>query len=391
MPQALEVPTFTYGTYTSLDGEDVVFTDDLMRDLVKNTNYAIAVKALTPPVGYDTINNDGTYAHRGTEAHAHVTAAKFRNGVVTLELSKPSEQFRSDVKEGRRLRVSGEFNPKFSYTDASGKKIDVGPTIVGLAALGRHRPALKNPSIVPLSDLNFGESIAPADAYATREELRKSGFVAQTLADGKYAFSEINVDPIIFGEQEQGMTDAEIQAAIDAKMKPLNEKITTLEGENTKLKGDVLKFSETSKREGAAKSFCEKLATDRKATAPLPVLFTEKLETILADPTLTDAQITLIKSLAESAPGAYVGGKSKDADDKDADGDDKAEPKALAKLKPRDFAEMSSNPDAEARIEAGIIAFGEFQKDAYKGAENNSLAQIERLRRHIEHRDLGTN
>ncbi len=381
----LEIPTFTYGKYRALDGTEVEFTDDLMRTLEKNTNFAIAAGALTPPVGYDEIDENGKYKHRSTDAHAHVTGVKFRNGVVHLALSKPSETFRNDVREGRRLRYSGEFHPDFRYTDKSGKEVRVGPTVVGLAALGRFRPALKNPSLVPLSELHFSESLSAADAWSTREELRNSGFVAQTFADGQYAFSEIEIDPNVFGEpKEQHMTDAEINAAIAAGIKAA---MAPVEAKNAELEGQLKKFSETAKLETAAKQFCETFAGDRKQQGQvLPKGFMDQGALMLSDPSYNDGQREAIKTLIRLAPAAMVragrGDETPTGENVPTD-----EPKALSELRPKHFANMD-DPANQAKVDAAIVAFAEFRPDAFKDLKDNPVAQLRVVQQYITARDV---
>lgn len=449
MLDELEIPTFTYGTYPALDGTEVTFTDELMSQLEKNTNDLIAKKVLTPPVGYDEIDEHGKYKHRGTEAHAHVTGVTFKNGVVKLALGKPSETFRKDVKDGRRLRVSGEFHPNFKYNDSEGKEITVGPTIVGLAALGRHRPALKNPSLVPLSDLPFSE-IPAAVASAAREELKRGGFVSQTLADGRFAFAEIEVrafgedhavDDVVIvttnrngnrgrkgkiaairtgtfyavdtgedfpgiirwlasdemvaddgavqlGEEEHEMTlTPEMQQAINAAVAAATE---PLKAKNVELEGQLKQFSETSKRETAALQFREKFEKDRKdAGAALPVLYLDALQAILADTSYSDAQLAQIKSFAALTPGAFVGaGRAGEGKGKEGEAPTD-EPKALAAVKPRHLASLE-DPQTQKIVADGLAAFAEFKPDAVKGLENDPKARVRRLAEYVNERDNGT-
>lgn len=402
MPEPLEVPVFTYGTYRSLTGEDVQFTDAFMRELARNTSAVIAAKALTPPVGYDEIDESGNYKHRGTDAHAHITGVRYRNGVLSVQLSKPSETFVRDVKDGRRLRCSGEFNPAFEYTDAAGKKVKVGPTIVGLAALGRFRPALKNPSLVPLSELNFGEGVSAADAIFARQELTERGFVAHHCADNRYAFSEIEIDPAKFeGETHMPMTaeeKAELKSmmsdAVDKATAPLNTKIDALTRENETLKGDVKKFSEASKRESATAAYIETYTADRKAKgAPLGKIAIDHLTEVLNDPECSDALAKKVKSFAENVPGAFVakpknegGGKGNEGVEGKGTDEPGDEPAALSKLKPRHFADVAAH---EALIDAGVQAFAEAFPDKVKGVEGNATALLERTRQYVRQRDLG--
>jgi hypothetical protein len=388
----LEIPTFTYGKYRALDGTEVEFTDDLMRTLEKNTNFAIAAGALTPPVGYDEIDENGKYKHRSTEAHAHVTGVKFRNGVVHLALSKPSETFRNDVREGRRLRYSGEFHPDFRYTDKSGKEVRVGPTVVGLAALGRFRPALKNPSLVPLSELPFSESLSAADAWSTREELRNSGFVAQTFADGQYAFSEIEIDPNLFGEpKEQHMPmTAEEKAELAALMKTTADAATApLLTKIAEQDAQIKKFSETSQLKTEAHAFCETFASDRKAQGVvLPKLFIQQGEKMLSDPSYTPAQRADIQTLMQQAPAAMVRGGRGD-DDKGGSNANPDEPKALSELRPKHFA-TREDPASQQKIVDGLVAFSEFKPDAFKGIDGDPVAQTAKLHAYITTRDTAS-
>lgn len=392
MPELL-VPHFTYGTYQSADGTPVKFDDALMRQIDRNTNFAVRAKILSPPLTYDAIDEDGRYLHnsaKSTDAHGTVTRAVYENGVLKFGLA-PSSTLLNDIRDLKRLRVSGVVDMKYWYNDASGKRVELGPTLIATTALGAKRPAMRNEKIVPLQDLVFSEDTTPVDAFYAREELRKSGFVAQTLADGNYAFSEIDVDPHAFGEpsrQEQGMTDEQIQAAIASGIKavtaPLEAKLAEQAAQNLKLTEQVRSFSETSKREGEAHAFCEKFRAARAKTAPLNQLSMERLEDLLSDPEMTPGTITKLKAFAESLPGAYVAAPPKDDDEDTGKGGDKTEPKALAALRPKHFSDLNVYGEV---LEAGLNAFSEFQPDAFKGIENNPEAQLDKLRRYVTARD----
>jgi hypothetical protein len=270
--------------------------------------------------------------------------------------------------------------------------VRVGPTVVGLAALGRFRPALKNPSLVPLSELPFSESLSAADAWSTREELRNSGFVAQTFADGQYAFSEIEIDPNVFGEpKEQHMPmTAEEKAELAALMKTTADAATApLLTKIAEQDAQIKKFSETAKLETAAKQFCETFAGDRKQQGQvLPKGFMDQGALMLSDPSYNDGQREAIKTLIRLAPAAMVragrGDETPTGENVPTD-----EPKALSELRPKHFA-TREDPASQQKIVDGLVAFSEFKPDAFKGIESDPVAQTAKLHAYITTRDTAS-
>lgn len=392
MNERIEIPTFTYGTYRSLTGEEVTFTDELMRQLEANTKAAIKAGALTPPVGYDEFDaTTGKYTHRGTEAHGHITDVTYRNGVVHLAMEKPSEKFRSDVREGRRLRVSGEFVPKFWYTAPDGKAVELGPTIVGLAALGRHRPALKNPKIVPLSQLPFAETIPAAEVTAAREELRKSRVVAHTFADDKFAFSEIDIDPRAFADEENDMDKSEIQALIAAAVDPIKAENAllkqTVETQKREFGEQIASLSENSQRAAEVQQFCENL-NDAKNKRLTKIMLGHVHDVLMHPSVVKDKDLDRkIRASYENIPAFAVQiGQSQFSEGDGGDEDEgKAEPKALRVLKVKHFADVDAN---QGVIDAGLSAFAEFKPDL-KLTEKPLPAQVAALEQYVTRRDNG--
>jgi hypothetical protein len=377
------IPTYTYGTYRSQDGSSVTFTDDSMRALVKNTNAVIRAKAFTPTLGYD----HPVAGNRNTDAHGHIKAAKYEDGVVSL-LVKPIRdregrlRLVEDARAGRRPHVSGEHVEKFSFVDGD-KTVFVGPTIVGLAALGSERPAIKNPKIVPLSEIEFPDTVSVADRLLAKEELRKSGLVAQTFAeDGVYAFAEITLDPKIFDEQEQPMTPEELQkiqdmitGAVTKIDEKVDAKITKLQ---TDVKTDITAMSEASKETAKREAWVGDLLKEK----PLGKLAGERLLAVAKDPTFEN-----VRAFAEALPASLVpsgkAGKVTQLSEGETEVvDDSDEPEALAVLRMSHFKDVDKN---DALLANGLKAFSEYRPKEYAAVKDKPLAeQIAALQAHVK-------
>lgn len=398
MTTKLKVPTFAHGTYPSADGTPVKFDDALMRKLERNTNFLIANKILTPPVEYDWIDDAGKYHHGGmsaisanerTDAHGAIERVTYEDGVVHLHYANVSDKLAGDIKAGKRIRSSGVFVPNYWYNDALGKKVEIGPAVVGTAVLGSQRPAMRNPKIVPLSELQFGEEVSVDDALHLREQLRASGLVAQTFDEDRYCFSEIEIDPKIFGEpkeeQHMPMTDAEKAEFQNMINSAVNTATAPLIAKNKELEQQVQKFSETAKIETEAKAFCETLVADRKQVgAALPALFVQHGQKMLCDPEFSDAQREAIRKLMQLAPSALVqGGKGGENQGDEIQTD---EPKALSELRPKHFA-TREDPTSQQKIVDGLAAFSEFRPGAFNGIEGDPAAQTAKLHAYITTRD----
>ncbi len=385
----LWLPLFPVGEYRSSSGTWVTLTPEKLRAMERNTKFVIHSGVLAkPPVGYKHPASSG-------EARGHIGDVRFENGVLHARIDQP--KFIDDVKAGRRLEYSGEFAEELDCV-IDGKPQKIGPVVVGTAILGDERPAIKNPKRLTLSSLVFGEGTTPVEAFEIREELRKTGFVSQTLDDeGRYAFSEIAFDPQNFQESTT-MTDAEIQAAIQSAV---NAAVTPLKTENatllqkltdqeTKFTERINQFSENSARKAEVHSFCEKVQTPNDKRNPrLTETNMQRFETILMHPAVVkDADLDkALRAFAEGIPPIFVergGGEGEGGGD-----DDREEPKALRALKLRHFSEID-DATAQQKVEAGIIALGAFKPDTFKGIENNPQAQTERTRNYIYERDNGT-
>lgn len=379
--KTIRIPVYTYGKYRAQDGTVEEFTDELMRQLTKNTNYVISRKAFIPTVGYD----HPVYGNRNTDAHGHIKAAVYENGVLSLDvLPIPDRTGKSwlieDRKAGRRPHVSGEHKRDFSFVDERGRTEVVGPTILGLAALGADRPAIKNPLTTPTMDLQFAESVSAADAYAAREALRKGGVVSQTFEEGVLVFSEIQLSQDVDETpKEQPMTaeeKAEFQRMLDAQAATLKAGFDAqLAAAEAKTASTIKAMSEGEAERAKLKGKIDVVVKEKK----LGLIPAQKFEEAVLNPTAAN-----VLAFGEVLSAVVLPGRSVDA----GDGGDKKgdEPKALATLKPRHFSDVSAN---ESMIDAGLIAFGEFKPDAFKGVESNQAAQLERLRHYVTQRDHG--
>lgn len=374
--EPVELPIFHLGTYKSASGVPVTFTHALLRQLVKNTNAAIAMK-FQPPVGYDHP------VARDTSAHGRIARMRYdERGIAHATIEGASDQLANDAKDFRRLTWSPEFHENFEIVDG-GKPVALGPTTIGLAMLGAQRGAIKNTAMIPLSEVNFGEGVDAADKLLLRAELRSLGYLGEYEVDGKF-FGEIENDERRFfsdTKKEHSMTDAEIQAAIANGIKAATEPLQTKLAEQDK---QIKSFGEEAKTRTKVLAFCETVAKEK----PLGKLAMERLEELALS---ADAPtFEKVRSFVEAIPAVIVpGGRS---DDKTTNGggdvdEDVDEPKALAALKPKHFAEMT-DPGNQTKIVAGVKAFAEFKPDAIKGIEQDFAAQTAKVRQYISARDL---
>lgn len=379
LDKEIEFPLFHLGTYTSQDGSKVTFTEELLQQLERNTNLVLQHKAMQAPVAYD-------HPATGSAAHGVLTGARYANGVLHVKGTKWSDELVKDAKSFKRLTYSGEYQPKFSFVQ-DGKPIEVGPTVVGVAMLGAKRAAIKNPAMKPLSAFEFGEGVDALHAWIVRQELGAAGLVAADY-DGKLFFGEVENDArrFMFEEEkkEHQMTDAEITALVTGQVAPLKVELEAAKATIAKQDETIKNFGESTTRAADAKAYVGKLVDEK----PLGKLATERLEDILADPTVPTAVVTKIKAFAEALPATVVGGgrAKKNANAAtDPDDDDTDEPKALAAVKPKHFADIDAN---ESIIDAGIVALSEHEPklklDTKKPDE-----QIKALRAYVTKRDIG--
>lgn len=373
--KVIEFPLFHLGTFTSQNGTPVPFTESLLKQIEKNTNFILKSKVLQAPIGYD-------HPSQKSDAHGTLVGLRYDKGVLYGQGDNWSDTLVADAKAKRRLAYSGELAPNFSFPDGAGKMVDVGPAVVGMAILGASRPAIKN--LKPLSEFEFAEGTAPADAYLIREELRSAGLVSQHV-DGQHYFGEIENDERRFfseerQEQESTMTDAEIKAAIAEGIK---SGVSTAVAEAVApLKAEIKNFSEESKRISKADELVTKLSKEK----PIGKIALDAYRVALLEPTEANVQAFAEKLPAFIAPGGRAGAPNKGAEGGEGGEGDADEPKALAKIRPKHFAEID-NPASQAIIDEALIAFSEFKPDAFKGVEQNPGAQIDRLRTYVTTRD----
>lgn len=332
----VELPIFHLGTYRDSSGTPVTFTPALLHQLAKNTNLAIKHN-FQPPVGYDHP------AARGG-AHGRISSVRVENDKKLIAvLDTTSEQLRDDAANFRRLTYSPEFN-SFEFVH-EGESIKLGPTVLGLSMLGALRGAIKNTDMVPLSQVNFGEGVDPADAFMLRQELRSLGYLGEYEVDGKF-FAEVENDERRFSAHEENtMTDAEIKqliadgikagveasvgAAVTAAVKPLQEQIKS--------------FSETSKRQTEVRAFCETVRTEKKSLNKLSL---DRAELIMLHPDMTPALDKEFRAFVEGLSAVILpGGRAGKAEgDEGGDDEDEAqEPKVLASVRPKHFSDLSKN------------------------------------------------
>lgn len=365
----VELPIFHLGTYTAQNGTPVTFTQELLRQMERNTNLVIRTSKFQPPVGYDHP------AARDTSAHGFISGVRYDNGKLIATLDGTSEQLRADAKNFKRLTYSPEFHDDFSFVH-EGKPVKVGPTVIGLAMLGAQRGAIKNSAMVPLSEVAFGENVSDVEALLLREDLRAMGYVGEYVADGKF-FGEVENDTSrFFEEQENAMTADElkaindtINAGIKAAVEPLNAKIES--------QGATIKqFGEEAKTRAKVTELVETIGTEKK----LSKISRTRLEEALMTPT-TDT----VRAFAESISPVVLPGTAKKDDDTKGETD---EPAALAAVRPKHFSDPNEHGDV---LEAGLIAFGEFKPEAFKGIESNPSEQLAKLRGYITTRDTAAN
>lgn len=381
MSKTVRIPVYTYGKYRAQDGTYEEFTDAKMRELVKNTNYVINSKAFIPAFGYVGYDHPVFGKVNDTDAHGHIKAAHYEDGVVSLEVLPIADRsgrvrLLEDAKAGRRPHVSGEHHNAFSFVDGD-KTVHVGPTIVGLAALGVERPALKNPKIVPLSELEFPDTVPAAEAYAARETLRKNGFVAQTFSEGVLVFSEVQLGKDVDDPPKEQPMTAEDKAEF-AKLLEDQRKVFEARIDEVKKDADtkITAMSEGAENKRKIETRVDTIAKEKKLgdiakTALLTAALTPTAENVLA--------------FGEKLSAVVLPGGSVRKEGEGGEGGDPDEPEALANLRPRHFSDMTRH---ESAIAAGVKAFGEYKPDAFKGIEKNLSAQIAKTRSYVLQRDV---
>jgi hypothetical protein len=392
-PDTIRIPVYTYGKYEAMDGTVEDFTEPLMRQLVKNTNYIINRKVFIPTVGYD----HPVTGNKDTDAHGHIKAAVFEDGVVSLDvLPIPDREGRvrlvEDRKTGRRPHVSGEHKKDFSFVDERGKTEFVGPTILGLAALGKIRPGIKNPKTTQVSDIEFPESVSGADAFAAREALRKGGVIAQTFSEGVLVFSEVQL-PKIDEEppKEQPMT-AEEKAEFQ---RMLNEQAATLKAGfdaqiaavKTESDAKIVAMSEGAEKNRKIKERVAIIVAEKK----LSKIPAAALEEAALNPS-TDLVLAFGEKLSATVlPGAPKGkgdGHGKDADDEDVL-EFGEEPKPLAILRPKHF----KDPDKfGTELAASVVSFAEAHPKKFAKVRDKPYPeQLKAVEQHIIEREAAAN
>lgn len=379
----VELPIFHLGTYRSASGTPVTFTPELLRQLERNTNFAISQK-FQPPVGYDHP------AARDTNAHGRIASVRVEGGKLIATLDGTSEKLRDDAKNFRRLTYSPEFHDDFEIV-SDGQRVKIGPTVVGLAMLGSQRGAIKNTAMIPLSEVPFGEAVAAVDALILRSELRSLGYLGEYEVDGKF-FAEVENDERRFSEhEEQTMTPEEklemqnaIKAGIDsgiaaaiapavaAAVKPLQDQIKS--------------FSETAKREGEVHTFCETIKTTKKSLNQLSLDRLEK--NILLHDDMTPALDKEIRAFVEGLSAVILPGGTAN-DDKGGDEGNGDESPELAKVRQRHFNEIDK-AENQAIVFAAKTAYFSEHPAALKGIEENPQAQTERVLAYVIQRDTGS-
>lgn len=393
--QTIRIPVYTYGKYRAQDGTYEEFDDAKMRALVKNTNFVIRQKAFVPAMGYVGYDHPVFGKVTDTDAHGHIVGAVYEDGVVSLDVKPVADstgrmRLIEDAKAGRRPHVSGEHHNAFSFVDAHGKTVPVGPTILGLAALGSERPALKNPKIVPLSEIEFPESVSAADAFMARETLRKSGMVAQTFSEGVLVFSEIQL-PSIEDEtpKEQPMTPED---------KALME--TMLANQATTLKAAFDAQIATVKTEAAnaIKAMSEGEAAKQKTLGKVALIVTEKKLSKISAAKLEEAALNptveSVLAFGETLSAIVLpGGTARNGEGGDTDETDGDEPPALEKLRVKHFSDRDRY---QSEIAAGLEALEARKPKMFSEASKLSgvaalEARIDALKTYITDRDTATN
>lgn len=387
--KAIRIPVYTYGKYRAQDGTYEDFTDEKMRALVKNTNFVIKAKPFIPTFGYVGYDHPVFGKVTDTNAHGHIVGAHYEDGVVSLDVKPIADRdgkyrLLEDAKAGRRPHVSGEHKNDFSFVDGGGRTIPVGPTILGLAALGTERPAIKNEKIVPLSEIPFPETITAADAFMAREALRKSGLVSQTFSEGVLVFSEIQLGTDVDDTpKEQPMTAEELKLITDKMESMLAANATQIKADvATQIKASEDKTATTIKAMSEGEAQRQKLVARVETVVKekkLPAIPAAKLLEAVLDPTAEK-----VLAFSEVLSSTVLPGPTPKKVDGDTRTDPTDEPAALAALRPKHFSDPIEFGEV---VEAGLMAFGEYKPDALKGLESNPQAQLDKLRSYIITRD----
>lgn len=374
LQKEIEFPLFHVGWATDINGERVNFTPELLREMARNSNYVVAADILQPPIKY----SHPAFGAPDKENHGTMKRYEFRGNSLFAYGTNWSERIQADKAREAILAYSGEFKATHDYPDPNtGTMRKIGPTVVGLGILGSERPAIWN--LKPISKFEFSEEVSPIDAFETIAELRKSGLIAETV-EGTHFFGEVTNDSRRFFSEQHGtendMDEKEFQKRLeenDAKWdKRFSEFVKTTEAK-------VQSFSEESQRIGKINAFCETVRTEK----PIGKLALERLREALRTPTEET-----VRSFVESLPAFLApNGKAEEnaaGEKKDQDGSDKSEPEALAKVRPRTFADPH-----DPAIMPAVLAFGEFKPEAFKGIEGDTQAKIGVVARYVRERDMG--
>lgn len=168
----------------------------------------------------------------------------------------------------------------------------------------------------------------------------------------------------------QRMLDAQaasLKAGFDAQLKAVEDKTAST----------IKAMSETEAAKQKTLGKVALIVTEKK----LSKISAAKLEEAALNPT-----VETVLAFGETLSAIVLPGRAKVDDSssraKDDDGD---EPEALAKLRPKHFSDPLEHGDV---LEAGLLAFGEFKPDAFKGIEENPAAQLDRLRSYVTARDV---
>ena len=350
----------------------MTFTPELLRQMERNSNFVARAGILQAPVKYD----HPAFGAPDKENHGKLVRYEVRNNSLFTAGTNWSERLQADKAREARLAYSPEFVAEFSYPDPiSGKMVTLGPTVVGLAILGGDRPAIKN--LKPLAQFEFGENVGPADEFLMREELRAAGMVSEYV-DGQHYFGEVENDARRFfseSQKEHTMTDQEIKDAIAAGVKAgvAAELNTAVAAAVAPLQQQIKSFSETSKREGVVRAFCEAVKTTKPS---LNTLSLGRLEKILLHSDMTDPLAEEVKAFVESLSAVIVPagrGKGKEADvDVDEEQQNFEEPPNLARIRPSHFADRSKN---ETLLAAAITDLEKAKPKLFSEAKAVTLEQ----------------
>lgn len=373
LQKEIEFPLFTVGLIPDSKGKPFNFTRELGMSMARNSNFALQSGILQPPIRYD----HPAFGATDKENHGTFKRFEFRDNSLFAYATNWSERLQADKAREARIAYSGECVEDLEYPDGNGTMKKLGPCVVGMAILGGDRPAFKN--LKPLTKFEFAEGVSDVDAFEIVAELRKSGLIAETV-EGTHFFGEVTNDSRRFFSEQHGtendMDEKEFQKRLeenDAKWdKRFSEFVKTTEAK-------VQSFSDESQRIGKINAFCETVRTEK----PIGKLALERLREAMKNPTEET-----VRAFVESLPAFLApNGKAEEkaaGDKKDRDGDDKSEPEALAKVRPRTF----SDPHDPAIMPA-VLAFGEFKPEAFKGIESDTRAKIEKTAQYVRARDLG--